>query len=310
MSIDKKILEYLNDESGLEELEILEDWKNQSKEHLEFLNTMGSDYSKINYKQFDKEKAWNKIDANLNKKSPFKWLAVLAFIFLSALAGLWLYNNNKTETKPLPSFANAENISEFTLEDDSQIWLNKESTLTQLTDFSNERKVELNGEAYFNVEANPDNPFIIELENVGQVNVVGTKFNILHTEDDFELTVYSGHVEFYVLDRKIDLYKKDRIVRINGSYTKVVNNDDNVLSWKNKELVFDNVHLVSAFKHIERHYNVDINYNEDINFNDCFLRTKFTNEKIEDVLSEFEKIYELQYTKNNASIKITSLNCK
>src|SRR3546814_3035867 len=65
------------------------------------------------------------------------------------------------------------------LPDGSRVWLNAASSLTYPTSFNGhkERRVELTGEAYFEIAKDADHPFIVESARQS-VRVLGTHFNI------------------------------------------------------------------------------------------------------------------------------------
>jgi ferric-dicitrate binding protein FerR (iron transport regulator) len=202
-----------------------------------------------------------------------------------------------------------ENMQHFVLIDDSDVWLNHHSELLMKSDFTRERKVSLKGEAYFDVEADKNNPFIIELEGDNFIKVIGTSFNVINRPDKFDLTVYSGTVEFHALKRVIVLEKGERITSINGTYTKIRNQDLNTLSWKTKELVFDNSPLLKAFSELENHYNVKFEINPDLDLTSCKLRSKFNDETLGQVLNELKLIFNMEYFETDTHVQIQQLNC-
>src|SRR5690606_14575437 len=70
------------------------------------------------------------------------------------------------------------------LSDGSNVWLDAGSTLKYPIAFIGaERKVEITGEAYFEVAKNPDMPFYVTHEDVN-IKVLGTHFNVNAFEDD------------------------------------------------------------------------------------------------------------------------------
>ena len=78
------------------------------------------------------------------------------------------------------------------LPDGSVVLLNRNSSIVFDKDFE-KRNVELTGEAYFDVAA-ATTPFIITTD-LGEVSVLGTKFNVNANEDDLDVEVESGKVE-------------------------------------------------------------------------------------------------------------------
>ncbi len=73
---------------------------------------------------------------------------------------------------------------ELVLSDGTHVWLNSASTLKYPSSFTtNERNVELTGEAYFEVAKNPSKPFHVIAKNM-KVEVVGTHFNMMVYEEE------------------------------------------------------------------------------------------------------------------------------
>lgn len=83
-----------------------------------------------------------------------------------------------------------------TLSDGSEVWLNAGSTLDFPSSFmASERRVKLQGEAYFKVAKNPQKPFIVT-SNQMQVRVLGTEFNFKsYSSEPAAVTLINGKVE-------------------------------------------------------------------------------------------------------------------
>ncbi len=65
------------------------------------------------------------------------------------------------------------------LPDGTAVWLNAASSIQYPIAFTNsERRVIVTGEAYFEVAQDRQKPFIVELNNLAEVEVLGTHFNI------------------------------------------------------------------------------------------------------------------------------------
>ncbi|MBT8232935.1 MAG: FecR family protein [Saprospiraceae bacterium] len=306
MNIDKIILKVINNSASTEEYEMLESWKKESQENLEFLKTMSEKYKDVNYQDFDKQKAWSSVESQIGDKKPgmIKWIA--AILVLGLMLGAYFYFKSD---KRIDVFQSQNETQHYALKDNSEIWLNRNSLVSYESEFINERRVALEGEAYFEIEANKENPFIIELNETDFIKVIGTKFNVVNTIDEFDLTVFSGIVEFHALNRVIILEKDDRIVKVNGAFTKIKNRNLNTLSWKNKELVFDNEFISRVFPALERHFGVSIVPPQNADLSSCRLRSKYTQENISEVFKELEKIYDLDYTISEKQVVITSFKC-
>ena len=310
MDINKIILKAINSKASTQEYEALQAWKAESQQNIEFLNKMMEKQSTVkDYIEFDKSKAWDKVESKIDhspQSKPYLWMSVIAILAFIAVF-YFATNGSKPNTDHIHE-SNDEMIN-IALKDDSQIWLNNESTVAELSDFISERKVSLEGEAFFDITRNPEAPFTIELNDTDFITVLGTSFNVLNSEDDFDLVVYTGHVQLNVLGRTLDLYKNDRVTLLNGAYVKVKNSNKNTLSWKNKILVFDNDKLSDVFNELEDYYSVEFNGLTDLDINSCRLRSRFDNESIDKVLSELVNHFNLVYTKENNIISIQSINC-
>ncbi len=308
MDINKVILKAINSKPSIEEYEALESWKAESEGNLEFLNTMMNKQNPVaDYKEFDKQVAWENVESKLDapQSKNILWLSVIAIL----IATVAYFAINGTSTTDDHIHKSDNEVINFALIDESQIWLNHSSVITELSDFTSERKVSLEGEAFFDITRNPEAPFIIQLNDTDNIKVLGTSFNVVNNEDDFDIVVYTGHVQLNVLDRTIDLYKNDRVTLLNGAYVKVKNTNKNTLSWKDRVLIFDNDKLSDVFIELSDYYNLEFNGLEDLDLSNCRLRSRFNNEPIEKVLAELVNHFKLTYSQEQNTINVHSLSC-
>ncbi|QKJ29371.1 DUF4974 domain-containing protein [Mucilaginibacter mali] len=155
---------------------------------------------------------------------------------------------------------------EVVLPDRSRVWLNARSSLTYPTFFAgNERRVQLKGEAYFEITHNAQIPFRVA-SGSQVVEVLGTHFNIMAYDDEqlMRTTLLEGSV-------KISDHGQSRIIvpgeqaRVSDAGIKVTNEVDleDVISWKNGYFKF-NESLESIMRKVARWYNVEIIYASNI----------------------------------------------
>lgn len=159
------------------------------------------------------------------------------------------------------------------LPDGTRVWLNAASSLRFPTTFSNlkERKVELTGEAYFEVAKNKKQPFKV-LSSTGQnraqeTEVLGTHFNINAYDDEAETktTLLEGSVKVTAMEKD---NKKSDIILIPGqqsilskrSFRTLDVDTEEAVAWKNGNFVFANEDIESIMRKIARWYNVEISY--------------------------------------------------
>lgn len=151
------------------------------------------------------------------------------------------------------------------LADGTQVWMNSLSELEYPVSFSTqERKVKLSGEAYFEVTKNPSAPFIIEA-NGYEVFVLGTSLNIsAYSGDGFiQTTLVTGALE--VNNREGTAYKLNpgQMAMINHDGQEIsINYVDTRLytSWREGILHFNKITLQELAIKLERWYDVDIQF--------------------------------------------------
>lgn len=144
--------------------------------------------------------------------------------------------------------------------DGSHVWLNAGSSITYPVPFeNNERKVKINGEAYFEIAHNPNQPFKVVKGDI-QITVLGTHFNVNAYDDETNLkvTLLEGSV-------KVNTQTKEQIIKpgqqaiISGIIK--VDGDidiDEIMAWKNGSFFLNNKDLNSVLRELARWYDVDV----------------------------------------------------
>ena len=153
---------------------------------------------------------------------------------------------------------------QVTLSDGTRVWLNAASSIRFPVMFAGkERKVEITGEAYFEVAKNKQMPFKVKA-NSSEIEVLGTHFNVNAYNDEAatRTTLLEGSVKI-----KKDNYSallvpgQQSQVNKNGEI-KVVNNADieEVVAWKDGLFILKKADIPSVLRQIARWYDVDIVY--------------------------------------------------
>ncbi len=159
--------------------------------------------------------------------------------------------------------------SELMLEDGTKVWLNAGSRFAFPQEFEGgKRTVYLEGEAYFEVTADADQPFVLSVDDI-DIEVLGTKFNVCaYKSDDFSETVLlNGSIQIREKNRLF----KDRIVLIpsqKATYHKTDNRFDLTtdplpeahIAWIEGWYQFTNENLEQVLKKLERYYNIRFQY--------------------------------------------------
>lgn len=157
------------------------------------------------------------------------------------------------------------------LPDGTEVWLNAASRLKYPVKFiANERKVVLNGEAYFEVTKNPDMPFVVNAGNQ-VIRVLGTKFNINSYADEQEIktTLAEGKVKVSLLDpnnlplnHQFTLRPGQQAISTATSLNVKEVSADEATAWKDGLFVFSQSSIKHVMQQISRWYDVDVNYND------------------------------------------------
>jgi transmembrane sensor len=154
---------------------------------------------------------------------------------------------------------------EVVLPDGTRVWLNSATSLTYPVMFrGKERRVELTGEAYFEVAKDAASPFFVKTSNQ-TVEVLGTHFNINSYGDEksVKTTLLEGSVKVTGNESRqvVKLSPPQQAVNISGDL-KIVDNADieEALAWKNGKFLFRNTDLQTVMRQLSRWYDVDIEY--------------------------------------------------
>ena len=154
------------------------------------------------------------------------------------------------------------------LPDGTRVWLNAASALKYPVAFTGTaRKVELTGEAYFEVAKNKAKPFIIHTAKQ-EVTVLGTHFNInaYADEPNTRTSLLEGSVKVAKLNDAASVMIKPGQAALvgdpgNASRIQIASIDpDEAVAWKNGYFMFDSENLESILRKVARWYDVDITW--------------------------------------------------
>jgi transmembrane sensor len=173
------------------------------------------------------------------------------------------------------------------LPDGTEVWLNAASSLTYPTSFPGKiRKVELNGEGYFEVAKNKKKPFIVNA-NGAEIKVLGTHFNVSAYPDDRTIiaTLVEGSIQMSH-DHNVALIKPgEQGITATGQSDILLQNADTeqVLAWTNGHFSFKDESIKDVMKLASRWYNVDVEY----------LDNNIKQKKLRGTVSRYKNISEL-----------------
>lgn len=221
-------------------------------------------------------------------------------------------NNLNTKIEYIEIAIPKGKLFQLTLSDGTKVWLNAASTLKfpkHFTPSAKNRLVYLEGEAFFDVVTNKEQPFVVKTGGI-DVNVTGTQFNISSYPEDatVKTTLVEGAVAVNQDDNTVNT------LTLTPSYQAVYRKEDKLLhqkkvntklftSWMNKKIILQNESFAELCKRIERTYNVEIeSQNEKLNH--TRFTGEFDTENIEEILNVFSETIKFTYTIKNKKITI------
>lgn len=152
------------------------------------------------------------------------------------------------------------------LPDGTGVWLNAASSIRYPVAFTGkERRVEISGEAYFEVAANVARPFVVSMNSRAEVEVLGTHFNINAYRDEAAIntTLLEGKVRVSNGNANGTVLKPGQQASLNTTGTLQVLNDIDtaqIIAWKEGWFQFHMATLPDVMRQLSRWYDVEVSY--------------------------------------------------
>jgi ferric-dicitrate binding protein FerR (iron transport regulator) len=232
-------------------------------------------HHQINLKNSEKQKKLKNLHNLLHKTGNIIMRAAAVLFLPLLLTFLYTLHTQRTEFDKA-AYNGSENIEVISpvgsrtyieLPDGTGVHLNHGSRLSYPRRFgSQERKVDLAGEAYFSITHNPDKPFRVYAGKIS-VTAIGTEFNVMAYpgQPKIETTLVEGKVIF----QKATASKESSVGREmlpgdhlsysakTGNYTCKKADVQKYISWKDGMLIFKDDPLEEIALRLGRWYNVD-----------------------------------------------------
>lgn len=239
----------------------------------------------------------------------FTQIAAVLIIGLFLATGIYFLNSyNQREISQSIEFKSQTGFrNQFKLPDGTTGWLGYGSDLRYYVDEKNQRIVDLDGLAYFNVYHDKNHPFIVKTPTKLAVRDLGTKFNVSAylADHSCEVVVEQGRVSLSLQDKKIgQMVPNERVEynAVNSSFKKSKVDVADYLAWKDGRLIIKNIPLKEACAKLSRFYNVNFELQAK-GLNDQKVRLVLENEKLEDALSLLKMIVPVKYEVKDREIQ-------
>lgn len=340
---EELVVQYIAGSASEEERKQVLGWINAKPENKVIFNELKECYhlTKIVQKPtgFDKKEGWLRIKANFYKsrfeeqqkseknrriRMLYRLSAAVAAVLVIVFA--WMYfdkSHNQDISKSNIAFTEIVvpygSKSQLTLPDSTKVWINAGSKLSYASNFNkSNRKVKLEGEAFFDVQKSEEHLFIVETEGIN-INVFGTRFNVKSYPDEAEIqtTLIEGSLAIHTHDNSevnnmvylepnqtATYYKNTSVLKtnVNNKVQPTSNNAEvtksvkvsreidtaPITSWKDNKWIFEAEDLDKIAVILERRYNVNIIFeNEDLK------KYKLSGTLIEETFEQVLKVIQL-----------------
>jgi len=328
--IDLLIARYISGEASEKEKHELEQWmRNNEANKKYFEGIVFADKQAVSSHKIVKlnvDKAWDSVHQKMKangqqttsktkiRTMPLWARIAAAFVVITALSFFFIMQIEKNNsTIWADTFAAVESVSSHVLPDSSKITLNSNTRLQVAKGYGKkERRLELAGEAFFEVAHNADKPFIVETSNA-LVKVTGTSFNIKNFDADSLVEVYvkTGSVLFFTPENEgitlmageTGIYNKN-----NGAFSKTQQSEPNTTAYANRVFVFYNTSLKELFRQITKVYGTEILFDKP-EIAACTITVSFTDNDIETIVAVVTETLNLSYSFINGQYHIFGEAC-
>jgi ferric-dicitrate binding protein FerR (iron transport regulator) len=243
------------------------------------------------------------------------WWRIAAAVIPAAIvtAGGLLYKSKTQhalpEAKVLDLYTHEGELSKVVLTDSSVVWLNANSHLRYPEKFSTgNRTVHLEGEAYFEIQQDPQHPFIIE-SNGYRTRVLGTTFCIrsYSTPNVYKVTVASGKVVVYKSQDSANAVfltanQELRIAGANGTPEVRSVHAMARIAWKEGRLSFEKDPLAEVAASLQNRYGTKFRFSQPALEKIEISGTFDYNQSLDDILKILSKVYNLHFKKQTDGI--------
>ncbi len=309
-------MRYLNGEATHEEEAMIDAFIKQGEEQAALFNQWMEEWEANIFSTPAPavDQAWQRlqetIDSHTGRTVHMQWwhkaVAAAAIIVIIGCAAIWSFSGS-TATQTYLCSAPAGSKTQVTLPDGSKVWLNGGSSLAYTNQFNNDnRRVELHGEAYFEVQKHQGKPFTVHTQGY-DVTVKGTKFNVSAYDNDpiSTTTLMEGKVELSDGKQNLSLAPGDAVQldKATGQLQRYAT-DGFADGWRSGRLMYPDITLEQFGRVLNRQYNVNVHLANSQCANMRISVMLQNNETIDEVASALTRITGHNITRNGDTLTI------
>lgn len=223
--------------------------------------------------------------------------AVIAAVLLAG--GLTTVLLSKRLAQPVTVVTQLGERSQVVLPDGTKVWLNSSSSVEYVAPFfSRQRRVKMEGEAYFEVEHDRRAPFVVSTNGL-DIEVLGTRFNIRNDDNEHRVTtvLLEGAVKAYASGREqasVRLHPAQQLVFDTRTHAMRLTDCPSAERWIDGRFCFEHDTFGEIVAELKRYYNVDIRF-MDNRLRDMRFSGNF---RVEDGIYHIMSVLQLTYKFN------------
>lgn len=313
---------YLSGNASDSEMKLLEEWVLSSEENKATFTAFKKAWILSGMKsgsvQVDIEQEWKAVSGQLFPEAKTVQLQprrnfvmrIAAAVALLLVAGFLIVQYlGRGEYMEL---ATQNQMEESLLPDGSQISMNQYSSVVYAPRRDKQyRRVELSGDAFFEVERDTARPFVIQAHEL-EIEVLGTAFYVDAREDQPEVqvivqsgtvSVKAGEARVVLNAGEIGIYDKS-----SGALSKQANEDQNYMAWKTDVLVFEQTTLERVAFDLNRKFHTRISI-ANPELKSCELTATYEGKSLEAILKIIEKTLSIKAQITGTEIVFTGEGC-
>ena len=253
---------FFEGKTSLDEESQLRQWLTESEENEKYFLQERITYDALLFTPKNEKKRQKRLFAF----TPWMISTAAAVALLIIAGGLYLLDRTSYQEQYNTIIVPPGQRINLILSDNSNVWLNANTTLRYPSQFSRKnRTVYLDGEAYFSVSKNENNPFIVKT-GMGDVHVTGTSFNVeaYSQFDRFETSLFEGGVVICNKDVKLTSLEPNEKAIVQNNHLSVSNiTDTDKYLWRDGLIAFNDKQLEEILLTLEKNFAIDIQINSE-----------------------------------------------
>ena len=259
----------------------------------------------------DTEYYWKEMQTRMHKQTravfhnihvwKLKYIAAAVVVGIISVVSTYLLTQHSTASYTVvqQSYESFNGKSKIILPDSSVVWLNHQSSLCyESKPNDTERRVSLNGEAFFNVTKNLQKEFIVDVKDVS-IHVHGTLFCVKFPKEDDKVTVTLIEGSISLETPRTCMYmvpgEKAYYSTSNGNIQLKRADTELETSWASPQIRIENKSLIELSKYFEKWYGTHMIISPELSARPINYSFTITDESLEEILILMMRIHPISY---------------